>query len=499
MAWLYVPLILVPILTRMMNQKFHPYFLCLIFSALASCSSDKLSEELEIITEPEVVDAPEVVISVTRIPEAVQRPGDAAAGEAYMFTGDYMSSGIPYDAWVFGNGEDNTNILNRTGDNAIISYDNTAFTTKNGVKVVAPNCLNCHSSFINDTYVIGLGQHDGDYTVNRADNVPLLTSAINALYGADSPEAMSYAQFSKSISAIGPKTITKSRGVNPANKITEVLISHRDKNTLEWQDEPLIDLSDEVIPADVPAWWLLKKKNGLFYTGIGRMDFCKSFVGASLLTIDGAEKAAEVDKKVEDILAYIYSLEAPEYPFEINTNLATQGKVVFENTCSECHGTYGEQESYPNFLVALESIQTDPALANQYNTPSEFNTYFLDWFNNGWFGTFGSPLELVPEGGYVAPPLDGIWATAPYFHNGAVPTLMDVLDSKNRPAFWSRSFDSADYNKIKIGWNYTVETSQADKNTYNTKLKGYGNGGHIFGDVLSEEERLAVLEYLKTL
>jgi len=36
---------------------------------------------------------------------------------------------------------------------------------------------------------------------------------------------------------------------------------------------------------------------------------------------------------------------------------------------------------------------------------------------------------LLNYGGYQAPPLDGVWATAPYFHNGSVPTIADVLDS----------------------------------------------------------------------
>jgi len=464
-----------------------------------SCSSESVSEEQEIQEQPEGIDTPEAVIRVSSITASTQRIGDAATGETYLFSGDYMSSGIPYDAWILGNGEDTANLLNRTGDNAVISYNNTAFTANNGIRAVAPNCLNCHSSFINNDYVIGLGQHDGDYTVNRANNVPLLTSAINSIYGANSPEADAYAQFAKSITAIGPKTMTKSRGVNPANKITEVLIAHRNKNTLVWQDEPFINLADEVLPADVPAWWLLKKKNALFYTGMGRKDFCKSFIGASLLTIDGLEKAKELDEKVEDILAYIYSLEAPKYPFEINADLASEGKMVFENACSECHGTYGAQERYPNFLVALETIQTDPELSNHYTQTSELNSYFIDWFNDGWFGTFGSASEIVPEGGYIAPPLDGIWATAPYFHNASVPTLMDVLNSKNRPEFWTRSFDNTDYDTVKVGWNYTVATSQGDKNTYNTNLKGYGNGGHFFGDTLTETERNAVLEYLKTL
>ncbi len=477
---------------------------CLFCCFQFSCSSDEPFEVMEELEEqePDGTDNPNpAVIKITKIPESSQRPGDADLGKEYLMNGDYMSSGVPYNAWVLAVGEDNSNLLNRTGDNAVISYDNTAVTGFNGVRVVAPNCLNCHSSFINDTYVIGLGQHDGDYTQNRAANLPLLTSAINSIYGADSQEAEVYGEFAKSISAIGPKTITKSRGVNPADKIAEVLIAHRDKNSLEWQEEPLIAVSDEVLPTDVPAWWLLKKKNAMFYTGMSRLDFCKSFIGASLLTIQNSEKAEEVDQRMEDALAYIYSLEPPKYPFGIDESLANQGKTLFENNCVECHGSYTENgtDSYPNVLVALESIQTDPELSNHYTEPSAQNAYFLDWFNNGWFGTYSSPLEIVPQGGYIAPPLDGIWATAPYFHNGSVPTLADVLNSKNRPTYWSRSFDNTDYDQELLGWNYTVETSQEDKNTYDTTQKGYGNGGHTFGDSLSDSERIALLEYLKTL
>lgn len=480
------------------------FFGCLLCCFHFSCSSDKPFEVIEDLEEqePDGTDNPNpTVIKITKIPESLQRPGDAEVGKEYLLNGDYMSSGVPYGAWVFAAGEDNSNILNRTGDNSVIAYDNTAVTAYNGVRVVAPNCLNCHSSFINDTYVIGLGQHDGDYTQNRAANAPLLASAINSIYGADSHEAEAYALFAKSILAIGPKTITKSRGVNPADKIAEVLIAHRDKNSLEWQDEPLIAVSDEVLPTDVPAWWLLKKKNAMFYTGMSRMDFCKSFIGASLLTIKNSEKAEEVDKKMEDVLAYIYSLDSPEYPFEINEGLTNQGKTVFENNCTECHGSYNDNgvDDYPNVLVALESIKTDPELSEHYTEPTPQNAYFLDWFNNGWFGTYSSPLEIVPQGGYVAPPLDGIWATAPYFHNGSVPTLADVLNSKDRPAYWSRSFDNRDYDQELLGWNYTVETSQQNKSTYNTTLKGYGSGGHTFGDSLTDNERIALLEYLKTL
>lgn len=443
---------------------------------------------------------PEPVIEVNSILPSVQRSGDAEKGYQYLVSGEYMSSGVPYDAYIRGFGEDDSNLLGRTGDNAKIRYNYTAVTSPNGIRIVSPNCMSCHAGFVNDEFTVGLGNYAADYTINRADNIDLLSSAISILYGGmESDEWKAYDQFRKGILAIGPKTITETKGANPADKIAQVLASHRDKNTLEWRDEPYVDVDDEVIPTDVPAWWLLKKKNAMFYNGMGRKDFCKSFIGSSLLTMTDKAKAEEVDGKMIDVLAYINSLDPPSYPFVIDTELAAQGKPIFEENCVKCHGTYGTEDDYPNLMVSLKTIGTDPELSNRYTEPSALNDYFFDWFNGGWFGTGTAALELFTEGGYIAPPLDGIWATAPYFHNGSVPTIADVLDSENRPEYWSRSFSSTDYDMEKVGWKYTIESSKTNKNTYDTTFKGYGNGGHIFGDKLSDTERKALLEYLKTL
>ena len=400
--------------------------------------------------QPEEEPEPEEpLIESSPLPDNPQRSGDASAGYEYLISGNYMSSGVPYDAFLLGTSENPDNRLNRTGDNANLSYDYTAITASNGARVVAPNCMACHASTINNEFIIGLGSHDADFTVNRASNIALLNSGIRALYGGeDSAEWQAYDQFRKSIVAIGPMTMTETRGSNPADKITQVLIAHRDKSTLVWQDSPLVDI---------------------------------------------------IDAKMVDVLAYIQSLEAPEYPFAVNSDLAQHGKQLFENTCATCHGTYGDNPTYPNLLVSLKSVGTDPELSDHYTKSSPMNDYFMEWFNSGWFGTYGNNLQIKADGGYIAPPLDGIWATAPYFHNGSVPTLEDVLNSKNRPTRWSRSFDNADYDQSKVGWIYDTEQTKVDKNTYDTTLKGYGNSGHTFGDQLTNSERIALIEYLKTL
>src|SRR5260370_40763791 len=69
---------------------------------------------------------------------------------------------------------------------------------------------------------------------------------------------------------------------------------------------------------------------------------------------------------------------------------------------------------------------------------------------DGWFGDYGSESYVIEPGGYVAPPLDGIWASAPYLHNGSVPTLWHVLHPAERPLVWLRTEDGYDREKVGL-------------------------------------------------
>jgi mono/diheme cytochrome c family protein len=233
----------------------------------------------------------------------------------------------------------------------------------------------------------------------------------------------------------------------------------------------------------------------MFYNGFGRGDFGRFLMASNLLTVHDTSESRSVDEHMPDVLAYIYSLQPPKYPKAINESLAAKGKTIFEQTCSDCHGTYGTNGSYPNLLIPESTIQTDSLLyKSNYSNPQ-----FVNWFNRSWFTTGDHPAQLVPFNGYIAPPLDGIWISAPYLHNGSVPTLEAVLNSKLRPQYWSRDFDHPQYDYANPGWKYKVEEKAGNTNVYNSRLPGYGNYGHYFGDGLTNEERKAVIEYLKTL
>ena len=427
------------------------------------------------------------------IPPSEQRTGEPAKGYEYLTTGDFLKSGMPYEFFLFAAGENNENLLNRTGKNAKLEHGYNAVVNKDSLDIVIPTCLQCHADKLEGKLIIGLGNSSADFTASSHQNGKL--KALNMWQVSSPKKYKAAAPMVRSLLAINASIETEVRGVNSADKLAAALVSHRNPQTLVWSDKPLLSLPAQTIPTDVPAWWLLKKKNAMFYTGFGRGDFSKFLMMSNLLTVSDTAEAREVSSHFGDVLAYIRSLQPPAYPKKINTELALQGKAVFSDNCQRCHGSYGKDGVYPNLLVPGSIIRTDSLLylANQQDKQ------FIDWFNKSWFAQGANPARLAPSNGYVAPPLDGVWATAPYLHNGSVPTIEALLNSKLRPAYWTRNFSNTDYDYDNLGWKFEAKEKPDGKKYYNTTLPGYGNYGHYFGDELSEGDRKAVIEYLKTL
>jgi hypothetical protein len=157
--------------------------------------------------------------------------------------------------------------------------------------------------------------------------------------------------------------------------------------------------------------------------------------------------------------------------------------------------------------VPLSLIGTDRTLAES------LKPMLAEQFNKSWFaqeiGPDGQPFQVIENQGYQAPPLDGIWATAPYFHNSSAPTVYHVLNSKARPKIFTRSYRTGvdEYDPVKLGWRITLLERPADpklpaterRKIYDTTQPGRHNTGHTYGDKLTDDERMAVIEYLKTL
>src|SRR5437879_6534158 len=249
---------------------------------------------------------------------------------------------------------------------------------------------------------------------------------------------------------------------------------------------------------DVPAWWLLKKKKTMYYTGGGNARSVRSLMQFMLSPLTLPSTFHREESTFRDIQAYILSLQPPRYPFAIDRALAQTGEKIFSQTCARCHGTYGEAWTYPNKIVPLEEIGTDP---NRYYgiSPALGAHYNRSWFGREDPGWLADDCKARTTAGYQAPPLDGIWATAPYFHNGSVPTVYHVLNSKARPKIFTRSYrtDRDAYDAERLGWKIEVLDKPADdklpaierRKVYDTSQPGRANTGHTYGDKFSDQDR----------
>ena len=434
----------------------------------------------------------------TYIPPSEQRlGGDPEKGYEYLVYGDYVCSGIPFEVLKYSLPAEGENQLNRTGESARLPYQLNLFEAQNGVEVAGGiTCFGCHASELNGELVLGLGNSFSDFTRDLAPQVQAAKQLIVAGYGAKSPQYEAFEPIYKGSMATAGYTIAPFKGVNPAFMIEKAAVAHRNPSSLVWSDSTYYEITHDPICSDVPPWWNVKKKHALYYTALGRGDFTKGLMQVMVVGMTDTAQARTIHDNFKDVLAWIYTLEPPVYPGPVDREMAKKGERIFNKTCAGCHGSYGEKETYPNLVVDLAKVKTDSLYASAFIGEHD---ELQEWFNASWFSQSSGVAYSASNPGYIAPPLDGIWATAPYLHNGSVPTLDALLHSPSRPTYWRRSFDSSDYDYDKVGWQYENLSSATDKQTYDTTIPGYTNVGHYFGDKLTDEERAAVIEYLKTL
>lgn len=346
----------------------------------------------------------------------------------------------------------------------------------------AMNCLACHQGKVAGRVIWGVGNSHFAFQTLTLDVLKARRAAGEKLNPGE---------------AMGPLIpLGLSNGTTNAQVFSIVLSAMRDKdlNVQRAPNFPRFRNHD----LDAPPYWNVKRKKNLYIDGFVPKTH-RVIMQFALTPSNSAETFKQREDGFRDIMAWIESLEPPEYPWEIDSVLAGQGRLAFERVCADCHGTYGPGGEYPERCVPIEELGTDPLRLT--GMPAEHRRFYRE----SWFGEYGQ-LEIIEEpDGYVAPPLDGIWASAPYLHNGSVPTLWHLLHPGARPAVWQRSEDG--YDQSRVGLEVTAydalpeDVKDADqKRTYfETRIAGKSAAGHRFPDELSPQQKRAVLEYLKTL
>jgi len=219
--------------------------------------------------------------------------------------------------------------------------------------------------------------------------------------------------------------------------------------------------------------------------------------------------------------AFVDKLPAPSYPFKVDLRKAGEGRAVYEQACASCH----ESEKF----MPVADIGTEPGRATGLTKDTRV---FLIAALKAACQDKSMPDCNIPDDevvvprvdnpGYLSLPLTGIWARAPYLHNGSVPTLYHLLVADERPIEFQ--LNDLSYDEKWVGFQWQIKGYENDDPSqdnpgqnkgamsshvvrYDTRIPGYGNGGHadikVFNggiDFRKDRHKLdALLEYLKTL
>lgn len=363
----------------------------------------------------------------------------------------------------------------------------------------AMSCLICHAGAVEGKTILGLPNNSLDFASLFEDTA----ATITILHG-DKPGNPPYTQGLLFLTGGKPTAhveypeglLSASKGNFNSFTFSVNFLSFRDRD-LNMREQPL-DLKPLNHYLDPPPLWHAAKKKAFYSDGFAE----KSIRPLMQFSLDPSFapalfKSWEDDYK--DIYAWLHTVDSPKYKGVIDKNLATRGQQVYSETCAMCHGTPGPGGAYPNTVVPVEIVNTDRARLDGLSPD------FKKHFSNSWMGKYGETNITTHSKGYVAPPLDGIWASAPYFHNGSVPTVYHVLFPEERPTVWKvKDYGSFDNTRVgllveeykRMPATHTLTEKRA---YYDTTRETMNNGGHPFADGLSREQKLSLLEYLKSL
>lgn len=219
----------------------------------------------------------------------------------------------------------------------------------------------------------------------------------------------------------------------------------------------------------------------------------------------GAHPDRAVDHlgEARDVFAFLRGYQAPRFPGRVDVRLAERGRVLYGERCASCHGVYDQSLENPSLLSFPNWIgpyDTDPARARAFETETAAAVEA---------SPYGDLIIARATNAYVAPPLTGLWLSAPYLHNGSVPTLWHLMNPALRPARFQVGGHRLDYTRMGIAGQIDANGDYLYPGGYlpwsqpsliDTRMGGLSNQGHTAEfEGLSDAQKRALLEYLKLL
>jgi hypothetical protein len=309
---------------------------------------------------------------------------------------------------------------------------------------------------------------------------------------------------------------------------------------LPASDSPSKEFSNliekDLPPVDPLPWWLRKYRDYSYWYSDSSTDPDKAgkdfAVNFTVPHVGVNQTYKDRSKITRDILDYALQVKSPAMPSQFfaenhQEKIEKGLKIYRETKCASCHGDYapGTIKLYKlNYKAQglgrrLHDVGTDLAYSNVLRSFKPLADNFskvTEYLVRQDFKPNEIPQLTIPAtSGYTAPPLVGIWASAPYLHNGSIPTLADFL-SRSRPTYWRRSIDPFAYDMKHVGLKF--EPLQAlpagnaatvldifspdgvkSRAVFNTTIYGRSNQGHLMGTDLDAESKADLIEFLKSL
>lgn len=287
-------------------------------------------------------------------------------------------------------------------------------------------------------------------------------------------------------------------------------------------------------PVSYPYLWGMKNTAWLHYNANTNSVVERNIGQALGLGATYDAKSFDTTVNIENTLALewlAYNITPPVWPEEllgkIDVEKANRGKLLYDQNCAQCHEKYETtSEGLNNYqLFPFDVIGTDPRQAENFHRPltldgkpasfAEETGRVLDHIKAAYYKKYNISPELQKkwEGNrtpivwrdvlskpeypkvYRALPLAGIWGSAPYLHNGSVPTLYALLlPGDKRPTEFY--VGNREYDSKNLGY---VTTQGSISFKFEASRDGNSNRGHEYGTNLTDDERYSLLEYIKTL
>lgn len=414
---------------------------------------------------------------------------------------------------------------------------------RDGVEAFTLSCAACHASNLFGTKILGMTNRfpraNEFYSTGKTAAKFVSSELFSISVNASRDETALYERLRDRAQAVGVK---KPEIIGLDTSLAQVALSLARRSEDEvasfdpkFERKPRkVSLATEIADSKPAVWWNLKYKTRWLSDGSvvsGNpvyTNFLWNEIGRGTDLVELESWLDRNEDRIRSLTTAVFSTEAPLYtdffPAEsISLDRARRGEIKFQALCSRCHGTYEKNWSLPeaSALSAVEllkthrvnypektfvrNVGTDPGRARgMKDLEVGLNPLRISQKNS---------VRIETQSGYVPPPLVGIWARWPYFHNNSVSSLCEVLTpaSERVKQFYmgealdrNRDFDS-ECNGYPLGAK-TPEFWKTADFLYDTRRKGLSNQGHDEGifmkngvSLITPEDRRDLVEYLKTL